>query len=253
MKFITVEIKGGKDEIYNRLINALELSIKTNCPDDIFERHILEPKDYPDEKHIKWSYYANSMKLRYWSKLLENETENICFIDGDTIVLGDINHVFDNDYDLAYTLRSKGVRIPVNGGVLFVRSNERSKAFFRKWSEINNRMIKDPVFHKKYYPKYAGINQASFGWMLENYTDAKLISVPCAVYNACDAVDWINPTAETKIIHIKSNLRMQCLYGLINKQYRKVYDLFRTYDKAEPDPNKIPTLHKLLTRNKIKP
>jgi hypothetical protein len=250
MKFITVEINGGKDEVYNRLINALELSIKTNCPNDTFERHILKPNDFPDESHPKWSYYANSMKLRHWAKILESETENICFIDGDTIVLGEVGKVFDFDYDIAYTKRSVGVRIPVNGGVLFVKPNEKSKAFFRKWSEINNRMIKDDKFHKEYYPKYAGINQASFGYMLENYTDINMISVPCFIYNACDTVDWVSINHKTKIIHIKSNLRNQCLYGLINRQYRKAYDVFRQYDKEEPDPKKIPTLNKLINRKR---
>jgi len=252
MKFITVEIEGNKSEIYSRLINALELSIKTNCPQHTFERHVLNPRDYPAERHIKWSYYANSMKLSYWTKLLKDETEDICFIDGDTVVLDSVSEVFDNDFDIAYIKRTQGVRIPVNGGVLFVRPNERSVAFFEKWSEINNCMIKDAVFHRAYHKRYAGINQAAFGWMMENYNEAKLEAVPCSIYNACDIVDWINPDPRMKIIHIKSNLRTQCLYGLINKKYRQVYDIFRTYDKETVPYHKRPVVHRLLAKELLK-
>lgn len=237
MKFLTCEIDHIKNPMYARLLQTLENSVKANMPNAIFEKAYLKPKDYPQCEHGKNSYMANSVKLNYWKDKIKTETDNLCLIDGDTIVLKDVSGVFDLDFDIAITKRSKGIYIPYNGGVMFVRPSSVVNEFFDKWAEANNLMLKDVAFHKRWYAKYKGINQASFGYMVENLhlleNKPKIIELPCFEFNACDSVDWAKFGNETKILHVKSELRIACIYDTKIRAYQKAIDTWKYYENLK--------------------
>lgn len=229
MKFIACEIDNQHLHRYAKLLRAFKNSIQTNCPSDSLEVKTIDLSEYKEAHHIKNSYYCNSAKLMYWAEKVSEETDNLCLIDGDTVVLKDMNHVFDLDFDIAYTQRSKGERLPINGGVLFIKPSEKVVSFMREWSRINNLMLKDVNFHRIWYNIYNGMNQASFGYMLEHHKDLKIISLPCAKYNACDPQNWVNVDDDTHVIHIKSALREVCLLGMDVPLYKKAVDIWKSY------------------------
>lgn len=230
MKFITTLINTHKNPMYERLIQAWEKSVKQNTKSE-YEIVRLDPKDYPQCNHPKNSYVANSVKLNYWAEKIKQESGNICLIDGDTIVLKDVEHVFDQDFDIAFTRRHSKSHIPINGGVLFVKASERVHDFFDKWVLTNNEMLTNRRLHMEYYRKYNGINQASFGYMLERYkSDLKIIELPCDKYNACDVPDWMGINNDTHILHVKSELRLACVNGLKINKFDKAIKTWREYD-----------------------
>ncbi len=60
--------------------------------------------------------------------------EDVLFLDSDIIVNANLEHVFNQDFDIAVTFRESKKGMPVNGGMLFVsgRRKERSLAFFER-------------------------------------------------------------------------------------------------------------------------
>jgi alpha-N-acetylglucosamine transferase len=229
MKFLTTLIDTHKNLTYERLLKAWENSVVANTNSE-YQIARLNPKHYPHCAHPKLSYQANSIKLNYWSNAIRYEDGNICLIDGDTVVLKDVEHVFEQDFDIAYTRRSID-RPPINGGVLFVKASEKVWDFFDKWVLTNNEMLTNPVLHRIWYRKYNGINQASFGYMLERYkSDLKIIEVPGVKYNACDKGDWIGINDQTHILHVKSDLRVACINGIVPKGYEKAIKIWKGYE-----------------------
>lgn len=62
----------------------------------------------------------------------EKGTHNLVFLDTDMLVVKSIMHVFQTQFDMGVTWRHD-VKMPINGGILFVRSDKVTKAldFFR--------------------------------------------------------------------------------------------------------------------------
>lgn len=208
---------------FARMLGALQVSVSENTPFDLTVHNIKYTKVRAPAK-----LSTNTAKLRKWVDIVVNSEDPLILLDCDTLVLKDVSHVFDKKFDIAYTHRSNGVRLPLNGGVLFVRPSEKVKDFFRKWMWINDKMIHDKVFHLPWKRKYEGINQASFGRMLESDHGLNVISVPCAKYNACDVVDWEDITG-AHVLHIKSELRSSCFNSGI--RFLEASKLWRSYDK----------------------
>jgi hypothetical protein len=195
MKALTVQfdLESRSGDLYERLLNVF---IKT------WELHGLIPLEVhrispPEQFREKYSFDSNTRKLEIWA---ENFDQDTIFVDCDMMMLADISDGFGFVKDVGYTIR-KPTKLPFNGGVVFMRYTDYAKEFLSKWREVNERMYHDAVFHNKYRSKYGGINQASFGWMLENGYHAD--KVP-EVYNLCQPfIDWEN----AKMIHVKSGLR----------------------------------------------
>lgn len=81
--------------------------------------------------------------------------------------------------------------------------------------------------------KYAGMNQAAFGWMVENYKESvKVVSVPCAEYNACSD-DWNCYNKDTKIVHIKSGLRKIILENNGSGKYKILKGIWRDLENGK--------------------
>ena len=137
--------------------------------------------------------------------------DRICLIDGDTFFVNGIDDVWDRDFDLAYTVRD--FIIPFNGGVVFVRVTPRTQEFMERWRQVNAAMYHDVSYHMKWKEKYGGLNQASFGCLLEDGHGLDLLTLPCTEWNCEDSCWGAFDPARTRIVHVKSGLRRLIFQG----------------------------------------
>ena len=153
---------------------------------------------------------SNTEKLHVWRDYMETATEPVIFADCDMLACGDASSAFNQPFDVAITTMTQPTRWKYNGGIVFARPTEKARVFFHEWARVNDKMVADPEFHEPYRIKYAGINQAALGWMLENGWSHK--ELPCRKYNAC-AKDWPDIDSETVFIHVKDLLKNMVLAG----------------------------------------
>lgn len=216
MKLVTAYFDWRRKDAYRRLCKVL-IQSANNLGLDI-DVLLLPIPEFDKEKHRDKSFVANTIKLEYWRKYLEEqyEGEEIIFLDSDMMIFHDPSDAFEQVTDFGYTLKSKkGV---LNGGAIFAVNSQQTRDFFKLWEETNLQMLYDEKFHKIYLSRYWGINQASLGRLLElnlDYIDPT--PLPCRKYNACDD-DWMTPNiTDSSIIHVKGNLRKQALFGGVKK------------------------------------
>jgi len=233
MIFVTVQFDYSGNTVYARLLDTMIKSINRNCPSSKIEALKLQP---PREHSVTRGMGSNNLKLKKWVEILEksDETEFI-FIDCDMLVIKDPSDIFQKDFDVACTRRN--THYIYNGGVVFAKKNERTIAFFKRWQQIDEKMFRDYKFHAPWRLKYAGMNQASFGYMMEKEKfAAKMIEVPCQIWNSCNDT-WGRIDENTRIIHIKGGLRKACL-GLmrVGGAHEKIVALWRQYSGGGGEP-----------------
>jgi len=203
----TVSFNNLNDERYPGMIEALKRSFSKNMKSAKFE--VMDTEFLPIRQKIDRKGFhdcqTNNYKLKVWNKAVQNATSDLILLDADMFCRGDLSKVFDQDFDIAYTTRTSG-QPPINGGVIFVKNTIKAKQFFKEWTAADDRMLADIVFHDQYRTRYKGMNQSSFGYMLENrkLTKAILHSLPCAEYNAC-VEDWPN-FKKAKLVHLNGFL-----------------------------------------------
>lgn len=218
LKIVSVQFDYRGVNKYSILSKVFEHSVKKNCPNAELEMLKVKPPELQRRSKSK-SFASNTLKLELWLDVLKNTDDNVVFMDCDMIVLKDISEAFNYDFDIGYTVRTNSSK-PFNGGVVFVKNTLNAIKFIELWKEINRRMYNDYTFHMPYRTKYAGMNQASFGYLLEkkNY-EAKLKKFRCDIWNACDD-NWRNISIDTKVMHIKGGLRRTVLSPRpINSRY----------------------------------
>lgn len=194
-------------DIYERMAKVLEYSAHKHCKGwDVNVAHLTPPNYVSimgNQSHV-W----NTQKLEHWRRrtLDAPNGAELLLIDGDMIVMKPLDDIWRIDFDVAYTLRDGGSRLPLNGGVVFVRVSDATRAFIDRWWEVNVKFLGNSQQHRHWRAKYAGINQASFGYLLEHEVGAlKIHKLRCSEWNLCE---WErhDPLA-ARIIHIKSGLR----------------------------------------------
>lgn len=209
MKLLTVTFDYGEKDRYRRLTDVWEASARANCPG---AELVIMRIDPPASWKTNFGLTSNWHKLKVWVDFIERQKdgEHVVLMDSDMLVLQDLRPAFREEFDIGCTRRT-ATKWPYNGGVVFVKVNDRSRAFCRRWEETDEAMYQDAGFHDPWKLKYKGQNQASFGFMSEhNDTGAVIREFPCAVWNACNE-DWLRFNGDTKVVHIKSQLRRACL------------------------------------------
>lgn len=210
MKIVSVYFDYNNLQRYETLAKVLAYSVKKYCPLAEFKLFKID-RPILKAKHRSRCFTSNTYKLRKWLEVLKNTNDNVIFIDCDTIVLKDLFPAFFGNFDIGFMKRTSS-RIKYNGGVVFVRNTPEAIEFIELWNKINEKMYNDYNFHRPYHIKYAGMNQAAFGYILENEKfKAKLKSFSCLEWDACDE-DWQYLNNDTKIIHVKGNLR-RAIFG----------------------------------------
>jgi hypothetical protein len=228
MTIFTVQFDYKGQEMYERLVRVFRKSALRVMPEVRFEERNLKcPGNKIPKIHFRLS---NTLKLREWVKWLDYTEDNTVFMDCDMLILQDISPAFDLDFDIAYTVRTSA-KMPMNGGVIFAKPTEGARKFLYAWNDINDKMFANPTFHHPYRVKYAGMNQAAFGYLLENPIEGvNLLRLPCAVWNSCSE-DWNKVNASTRIVHIKSVLRKVVLGGN-RSAYKSITDIWKAYENG---------------------
>lgn len=199
----------GSDGRWFRLSRALERTARQHCPSWRVRVEPFSPTAIVHSNGVP-GFIANTQKLEHWESIIAGaaDGERILLIDVDTVILRPLDDVWDRTFDVAYTVAN---RFPINGGVVFVRVSDRSKAFMAAWVAKNRELLVD--YEPRWWrAKFGGINQAAFCLLTEGgYQGAELLGLPCAEWN-CEDSTWAKfDPAVTRILHVKSHLRQACL------------------------------------------
>lgn len=228
MKIIIVTFDFGTSTTYKTLHDVLIYSIEKHMPD---AKWVSITLDEPELHNRVKGFITNTVKLYQWVKEIQSckDGENVLLLDCDMLVIGDLKEIFKKEFDVAYTVRANS-KYPVNGGAIYVKVNERSRKFFDRFYEINKKMLDNPEFHQEWRNKYAGMNQAAFGYLLEKEKDiANLVPIPCRKWNVCQE-NWKDYDEDARLIHVKGQLR----YSIFNRtdclpELQRAVELWRTY------------------------
>lgn len=247
MKIVTVQFQYPDFYDFVLLRDVFKESCRIHMPDVEFISIDIPPPEKIKGKARNFKY--NTTKLRIWKEYMDIATEPVIFSDCDMLAMKDASPAFDIDFDVAYTARTRVNRIPMNGGIVFANPTEGARLFFSKWLEINNQMLADTKFHSKWRSRYAGMNQAAFGYLYEelykkNQLDLKLHKYLTIDWNAVDC-DWVAVNERTHFVHFKSKLRQLVLSGHpITHHYAVImnawYDVMRGIRPDMPRPHSVP-------------
>lgn len=209
MKIVTVQYEGTFDS----LAEVFKKSVELNIPNAELINFDVK---YPENESGRPMFcHHNHTKLEIWADFMQMASDNVIFSDLDMLALRDPVEIWDNNFDICYTertIKNTGRIIPLNGGIIFAKPTTAAREFFKLWAEVDRMMYYDPKLHDQYYRKYAGMNQASLGYLIENpdLYSAKLLAVKTRKYNAVDC-DWQHINNETVFVHIKSLLRQNII------------------------------------------
>lgn len=194
------------DGQFPRLARVLRWSAARHCP--IWDRRI-EAIGPHTVNAVHDAYADNTHKLDHWNAVVQSlpDGAQLLLIDADTVIVRPLDAIWDQSFDLAYTVRPPNYKLPLNGGVIFLRVSARSKAFVNAWAMVNRQMVGDRGLHNKWRRQFGGINQAAFGCVLSSTTNLELLKLPCLEWN-CEDSGWgdFSPSV-TRILHVKSLLR----------------------------------------------
>lgn len=196
---------GEHGDMYTRLARVLTHTARAHCFGWDIRVERIEPPSYRSAMGNR-SHVWNTQKLAWWrDRVFEaQDGARLLLIDGDTAILRSLDPVWSLDFDIAYTVRERG--LPLNGGVVFLRVSDRTREFVRSWWEHNVRFLGDAALHQPWARKYAGINQSALGCVLETVAHGcHLVQLGCREWNACSP-ELYSPGV-TRILHIKSRLR----------------------------------------------
>jgi hypothetical protein len=225
----------GAWDQYPRMARVLAATAAQHCPAWTIQIEALDP---PRRRgHIPAGYVDNTHKLDRWCAIAEAAPDGtpLLLLDADTMVLRSLDPIWDQPFDLAYTVRPAWSRYPLNAGVIFLRVSDRTRAFLTAWREENGRMIADPDRHMPWRKRFGGMNQAALGAVLTSLAVASLalLPIPCAEWN-CEDVTWsaFDP-AVTRILHVKSQLRLAIFEGVSGMaRWKPLVALWRAAERA---------------------
>lgn len=217
---------------YNDFVNKSEEKLKVaftwfDSPDrynfeklkDVFIHSLLHhnnnielieiEKQYPNKiKDLPNAHFENIFKLGVWNDLIQKQETPLIICDCDLLVVNNIENIVNiSTKDIIFTSRDKNNRF--NGGFIYINPTPKAKEFFQEWYDIsiNSFDPKTNSMWKQYVSKYKGANQAVLGYLYENKKYADIIDeIPCHIWN-CTDYEWEKFSPDTKIIHIKSELR----------------------------------------------
>lgn len=217
---------------YDRLARVLEHSARARCPGwSVNVRQIATPA-------LHDAGGANKRKLDEWTALVATaaDGERLLLIDADTMILRPLDDVWAQGFDVAYTTKPGDRLRPFNAGVVFVRVTAQARAFMAAWRDENTRLYLDRRARAEWAAKYAGHNQAALGSLLERGVPAalgvQLQQLPCVEWN-CEDASWEKFDAGvTRIVHLKSGLRLAALgLGANMPRHRPLVRIWRDLER----------------------
>jgi hypothetical protein len=191
-----------------------------------------------------------SMKVNIWRLALEvSQSQNVCMLDCDTLVLRDIQHFFHFPFHIAFTVKKE--KWPINTGVMLIRNKPQSRILFEMWLEHTIKIVNDEQLMRQAISSefpYGGADQMALHRILD-YDTARdsyeirtlegtltLVALPCSILNETNSRPV---TEEMHILHYKGGWRDVLLKGRDFPRYRpknasmEMYTLFiRTFLEA---------------------
>lgn len=210
---------GAAGEEFRRMARVLEYSALRHAPTWRVEvRHVPPAVGYHSVLGVP-AHENNSAKLDRWRDLVAaaSDGDRVLLVDGDTMITGPLDDAWDRSFDLAYTFAAD--RLPLNAGVVFVRVSAATRGFLEQWAAVNRSFLGDASALRPWRARYAGINQAALGFMLERAGHGCAIErLDGAIWN-CEDSNWrrFDPAA-TRIVHLKSELRRALFRGLATRR-----------------------------------
>lgn len=192
---------------YKKLHAVLKESCKQNMPGVEFDTIRITGEYIVKGRHI--GYSANTAKLTAQNRYIQAASDDIILIDADMMCIGPGYHAFDNDFDIAYTMRTctRPGGPTINGGVMMIRNTPTAKEWFNALKTVNDYMYQNKDFHDQWNKKYPGMNQSAMGYMITNPNlIAKVHEYKTQEWNAVDC-DWDNIDDSTVFVHCKGQLR----------------------------------------------
>lgn len=183
---------------------------------------VIVAYDWFAKEVVKWNYlgvwfqlvrtkdafkYGNTdrsaMKVQFWNSALKliNGTKDVIFLDADTFPMCDISSIFDEKFDIGYTIR-KG-RWPLNSGVVFLRSNKSGREFMNLWQKNTDKILGDPEMKVKARATHGAVDQMAFDNTIEQSKNTKVASFACDIWNQGNCIKDIE---SVKIFHFKGCL-----------------------------------------------
>lgn len=244
MRIATAYVTNGTTgSDYERLLKVFRYSVEKNMPGTPVD--VIEIEMGEKMRHHTTCLVANHYKLKAYADYVERVRDDVVLMDCDMIVCGDMSKAFETrPFDVAVTARSAS-RIPVNAGVVFVRSTDLARDFIRQWADEDEAMYWDEKLHIKWRHVGHGMNQASLAKMMSEKTyAAHLTRLPCAKWNACEE-NWAKAQEQKpSAIHVKGNLKRIALgEHQMSNNYRKyayVVDMWRRYEKESTEAGMVP-------------
>lgn len=199
------------DRRWDRMAAVLRYTAAQQCPGWRVNVHALAPAGHRGHSR---TVANNTHKLDEWARIVAAaaDGDRIALVDADVFLLRPLDDVWAWPFDVAITTKP-GAEYPINGGVVFLRVSPASRRFMADWQRANAEMLADPGFHLPWRRRFAGINQAALGYLRDGrgLPDLQLRELPCAEWN-CEDAHWASfDPAVTRIVHVKSALRLACL------------------------------------------
>jgi len=214
-----------RDGDYRRMYNVFMKSCREFMPEVNPELIICEPPEDSDPFRDTYFGFIPAAQAAFESE------EPIAVADADLLFTGSIEDVWNHDFDLAFTVRDH--RMKYNTGLWFARPTERAKKFIADW--IDETALCYDNFSMQMVHDNGGIDQQSLFNMLQRNHGAKILLLPCQIWNA-EQTCWNAINHETKVIHIKSGLRPVCLGKETLKpkhaRLQPIVDKWRSYDNT---------------------
>jgi len=224
----------GSDQ-YPRLARVLEATARRWAPSweirvDAMPAPVLRSS-------VRQAATDNHAKLGYWADAVDAAPDGrlLLLVDADTFVAAPLEPLERLDFDLAYTVR-EAVRFPMNGGVVAVKVNARTRSAVRAWYEIDRAFLLDPALCEPFRRVYGGQNQASFGAALEGGTfgELSLLTLPCKEWNAEETAWSSFRPGETRIVHVKAALRAHAFGVDAHPSTRALAEHWRRLERSLP-------------------
>lgn len=196
---------------FKRMKDVFEFTVRKFNPEiEIIE----ECSKYPDPKgNLRPVHYENVYKLRQWNDFVQGLTEPALLTDCDMMCIGDLSEIekVTHKKDVYFTTRSRDYsNVRCNAGVVYVKPTKEAKEFFKRWLKASEEFNPDDKYWFRMLQIYKGATQTALASIWDN-NQAVIGELPCLIWNAT-VFEWeyVDPEL-TKLVHIKSNLRLYIL------------------------------------------
>lgn len=193
------------NDCYARLTRVFAYSCELNQIDCTVHR--LPPPTPIEDR--KLGFVSNHYKLRAWAEWLGDQPDgqHLLISDSDMICIRRPGpQLLDQTQCIGLTRRTGKPGLPINGGMIVVRTGPEARQFFNDWLEADDQLYAQPQLHGQWRQVCGGMNQASLFYMLDQHPEHRQLITyyQCSTMNLCNP--W-NTWRDSYFVHIKSSLR----------------------------------------------